>query len=205
MTCAQVLATLSTASLRDMTPDSAVMAHCATCPDCARVTTMVRAKEYEAANVLNGLPPLSNPIAVAEQARITSKRRRLGRVAVMISGLALGATIWTAAWVTVIPALNRNDSRIGSALRTETIQLSCLSPKQAADIINPYVRSHGSMYYIPSSGLAAITVRGTSLELAKSRELIREFENDPSAACHINMGVFANPAPTKVPTTSNPR
>ncbi|HEY5022439.1 MAG TPA: hypothetical protein VII30_08140, partial [Gemmatimonadaceae bacterium] len=64
MTCAQVLATLSTASLREMTPDSAVMAHCATCPDCARVTTMVREKEYEAASVLNGLPPMSNPIAV---------------------------------------------------------------------------------------------------------------------------------------------
>jgi len=199
MTCAQVLATLSTASLGEMSPDSAVMAHCATCPDCASVTTMVREKEYEAATLLNGLPPLSNPIAVAEQAMITSKRRRLGRVAVMISGIALGATIWTAAWLTVIPALSRSDSRI-SDLRTETMPLTCLSPKQAADIINPYVRSHGSAYYLPSSGIAAITVRGTSLELAKSRELLRAFENDPSAACHINMGVFVNPAPAKVPT-----
>lgn len=199
MTCAQVLATLSTASLREMSPDSALMAHCATCPDCASVTTMVREKEYEAATLLNGLPPLSNPIAVAEQAMITSKRRRLGRVAVMISGIALGATIWTAAWLTVIPALSRSDSRI-SDLRTETMPLTCLSPKQAADIINPYVRSHGSAYYLPSSGIAAITVRGTSLELAKSRELLRAFENDPSAACHINMGVFVNPAPAKVPT-----
>ena len=199
MTCAQVLATLSTASLREMAPDSAVMAHCATCPDCARVTTMVREKEYEAATVLNGLAPMSNPIAVAEQAMITSKRRRLGRVAVMISGTALAATIWIAASLTVIPLLNRADSRI-SALRTETIPLTCLSPKQAADIINPYVRSHGSAYYLPSSGIAAITVRGTPLELAKSRELIRAFENDPSAACHINMGVFVNPAPAKVPT-----
>jgi hypothetical protein len=204
MTCAQVLATLSTASLRDMTPDSAVMAHCATCPDCARVTTLVREKEYEAASVLNGLPPMSNPITVAEQATTTSKRRRLGRVAVMISGTALAVTIWIAASLTVIPALNRADSSV-SAQRTETIQLSCLSPKQAADIINPYVRSHGSMYFIPSSGLAAITVRGTSLELAKSRDLIRQFENDPSAACHLNMGVFANPASSKVPTTQNPR
>jgi hypothetical protein len=205
MTCAQVLATLSTASLREMTPDSPVMAHCATCPDCAHATTLVREKEYEAASVLNGLPPLSNPIAVAEQAMTTSKRRRLGRVAVMISGTALAVTIWIAASLTVIPALNRSDSSRLSALRTETMQLSCLSPKQAADIINPYVRSHGSMYFIPSSGLAAITVRGTSQELAKSRQLIHNFESDPSAACHLNMGVFANPTPAKVPTTQNPR
>jgi type II secretory pathway component GspD/PulD (secretin) len=184
-----------------MTPDSAVMAHCATCPDCARVTTLVREKEYEAASILNGLPPLSNPIAVAEQAIITSKRRRLGRVAVMTTGAALAMTIWIAGAMLVVPVWKRANYDI-SALRTETMQLSCLSPKQAADIINPYVRAHGSTYYIPNSGLAAITVRGTPLELAKSRELIREFENDPSAACHINMGVFVNPAPAKVPTTS---
>ena len=66
MTCAEVLETLSTASLRDMPADSAVMAHCATCPDCARVTTLLREKEYEAASVLNGLPPMSNPLTLAE-------------------------------------------------------------------------------------------------------------------------------------------
>jgi len=184
MTCTKVLATLSTASLREMTPDSAVMVHCETCPDCARVTTMLRDREYEAATVLNGLPPMSNPIAVAEQSVLTSKRRRLGRVAVMISGTALAVTIWIAASVTVIPALNRGDANIARRLRTETMQLSCLSPQQAADIINPYVRSHGSAYYIPTTGISAITVRGTAEELARSRNLIRDFENDPSAACH---------------------
>jgi hypothetical protein len=213
MTCAQVLATLSTASLREMTPDSAVMAHCATCPDCARVTTMVREKEYEAASVLNGLPPMSNPIAVAEQAMITSKRRRLGRVAVMITGATLAMTIWIAGAMLVIPAMNRNDSRIAT-LRTETMPLTCLSPQQAADIINPYVRSHGSTYYIPSSGISAITVRGTSLELAQSRNLIRDFEKDPSADCHLSYeqrsqkmsealarAAIAGGAAGKVPTT----
>lgn len=184
MTCTEVLATLSTASLREMTPDSAVMVHCETCPDCTRVTTILRDREYEAATVLNGLPPMSNPIAVAEQSVLTSKRRRLGRVAVMISGAALVATIWIAASVTVIPALNRSDANIASRLRTETMQLSCLSPQQAADIINPYVRSHGSTYYIPSTGILAITVRGTREELAKSRNLIHDFASDPNAACH---------------------
>jgi type II secretory pathway component GspD/PulD (secretin) len=153
---------------------------------------MLRDREYEAATVLNGLPPMSNPIAVAEQSVLTSKRRRLGRVAVMISGTALAVTIWIAASVTVIPALNRGDANIARRLRTETMQLSCLSPQQAADIINPYVRSHGSTYYIPTTGISAITVRGTAEELTKSRNLIREFESDPKAACHVPGGSLLN-------------
>lgn len=195
MNCTEVIATLSTASLRDMTPDSAVMLHCDTCPDCARVTTILRDREYEAATVLNGLPPMSNPIAVAEQSVVASKRRRLGRVAVVISGAALVVTIWIAAALTVIPALNNSDINVATALYTETMQLSCLSPKQAADIINPYVRSHGSAYYLPTTGISAITVRGTPEELLKSRNLIHDFESDPKAACHLpeNLNTVLNP------------
>lgn len=194
MTCAEVLETLSTASLRDMQPDSAVMAHCATCPDCARVTTLLREKEYEAASVLNGLPPMSNPVTLAEESMVTSKRRRVGRIAVIGTGAALVATIWIAASLTIFPELIHDDARPGSGLRTETMQLSCLSPRQAADIINPYVRSRGSTYYIPNTGISAITVRGTGNELAKSRDLIAQFETDPGAACKIKGG-DGNPIP----------
>ncbi|HEV7596473.1 MAG TPA: hypothetical protein VGO33_15875 [Gemmatimonadaceae bacterium] len=216
MNCTQVLATLSTASLRDMTPDSEVMLHCDTCRECAHVTTMLRDREYEAATVLNGLPPMNNPIAIAEQSVIASKRRRLGRVAVLISGAALIATIWIAAALTVVPAMNDADVNIANALHTETMQLSCLSPQQAADIINPYVRSHGSTYYLPTTDISAITIRGTRQELLKSRNLIHDFENDPKAACHLRENTMMNPdqrtlmnadrsaapvlAPAKVPT-----
>jgi hypothetical protein len=192
MTCAEVLENLSTASLRDMPADSAVMAHCATCPDCARVTTILREKEYEAANVLNGLPPMSSPLALAEESVVTSKRRRVGRVAVIATGTALIATIWIAASLTIIPELNHADARLASELRTETMQLTCLSPEQAGGIISPYVRSHGSTFYIPSGGLSAITVRGTGDELAKSRDIIAQFESDPSAACRVKNGADVN-------------
>src|SRR6267143_7065781 len=192
MNCTEVLSTLSTASLRDMTLDSAVMAHCDTCPDCARVTTLLRDKEYEAATLLNGLPPMSNPIAVAEQSVITSHRRRLGRVAVMASGTALFVTIWIAASLTIIPALNVADARRVTRLATETISLTCLSPQQAADIINPYVRSNGSAYYIPTTGISAITVRATWVELAKVRNLLHDFDSDPKAACHLPQGSLLN-------------
>jgi hypothetical protein len=184
MTCEQCLSELATGSLRDMPSDSAVMQHCATCPDCSRLTTLLRDREYEAATVLNNLPPMSNPLTVAEVSVRTAQRRRVGRIVVMISGAALAITIWIAAATTIFPRLNPVDHRVDPpVLRTETVPLTCLSPQQAADIISPYVRSRGSTYFVPTSGISAITVRATGEELVKSRNLIREFENDPAAAC----------------------
>jgi len=188
MTCEECLSALETESLREMTADSAVMQHCATCPDCARVTTMVRDREYETATILNSLPPMSNPLMVAETAGLTAHRRRVGRFVVMGSAIAGAFIIWIVSATMIIPALYRTGVITNAAaggLRTETVQLSCLSPQQAADIINPYVKSHGSVYYIPSSGISAITVRGTAEEVAKSRTLINRFERDPSAACRL--------------------
>jgi hypothetical protein len=203
-----------------MTPDSEVMRHCATCPDCARVTTALRDREYETATILNSLPPMSNPLTVAERAVSTARRRRLGSVAVMASGAALVVTLWIVGATIVVPELEDGDRRIASgagALRTETIPLACLSPQQAADIINPYVRARGSTYYLPQSGISAITIRGNSDELYKSRNLILEFEKDPNAACRAPATTLLkledelaklrgpnpnpNPNPDRAPTT----
>lgn len=183
MTCEECLSELATGSLRDLPSDSAVIQHCATCPDCSQLTTLLRDREYEAATVLNNLPPMSNPLTVAEASVHTAQRRRVGRVVVMISGVALAITIWFAAATTIVPALKRADHVGTTVLRTETMPLTCLSPQQAADIINPYVRTRGSTYFVPTSGISAITVRGTADELAKSKSLIQEFEKDPTAAC----------------------
>ena len=196
MTCADCLSALATESLREMSPDSAVMQHCATCPDCARVTNMVREKEYETATILNSLPPMSNPLTVAKTAVRTAQRRRVGRVVVMLSGAALVATIWIAAATTLIPALNLADRRSVGSLRTETMALTCLSPQQAGDIIIPYIRSNGSGVYFTGSGISAITVRGTAEELARSRDLIFEFEKDPAAACRVPPTLLGKSGPT---------
>jgi hypothetical protein len=214
MTCEECLSELATGSLRDLPSNSAVMQHCATCPDCSRLTTRLRDREYEAATVLNNLPPMSNPIAVAEASVLTAHRRRVGRVVVMLSGAALAITIWVTATILVFPAM-RSDRP--ATLLTETIPLSCLSPQQAADIIDPYVRTRGSLYFVPTTGISAITVRGTPAQMQKSKDLIREFEGDPAAACrnktaglkaaekmeadlHQAAPVIAGPPSDKVPT-----
>ena len=181
MTCEECLSELATGSLRELSADSPLMLHCATCPDCSRLTTLLRDREYNAANVLNNLPPMSNPITLAESAVTTAHRRRVGRVVVMLSGAALVVTIWFTAATLILPTMRSNGQT--STLLTETIPLSCLSPRQAADIVDPYLRTHGSLYFVPTSGISAITVRGTAAQLRKSKDLIRDFESDPAAAC----------------------
>jgi hypothetical protein len=189
MNCRDCLDELATRSLRELPSDSPLMEHCATCADCARLATALREREYDAASVLNNLPPLSSPIAVAETAVGMSNRRRVGRVVVMLSGIAGAIIIWIVGATMVVPAmfqagiLGPNPAR----LHTETIRLACLSPAQAADIIYPYVRSHGSTFYTPTSGLRAITVRGTSEEVAKSRILIGQFEKDAMVGCDLSL------------------
>ena len=215
MNCNECLAALETESLREMTPDSPVLRHCATCPDCARLTTMLRDKEYETATVLNSLPPMSNPLTVAENAVNMAQRRRVGRVAVMLSGAALAVTLWFVGARIVYPAFENDNAGPGRMI-TEIIPLSCLSPQQAGDIIEPHLRDR-ARYYAPTSGLSNITVRATPAEVAKSRELIRQFENDPGAACRATatslsklekdlwrlQGAFPNPNPNPNPR-SNP-
>jgi hypothetical protein len=189
MTCEECLLALETESLREMSADSPVMQHCATCPDCARVTTMVRDKEYETATVLNGLPPMSNPVTVAETAGLTDQRRRVGGVVVTLSAIAGAIVIWIVSATMVVPGLYRagviGGASSSGGLRTETMQLACLSPQQAADLINPYIRSNHSAFFL-TSGIPAITVRATPDELAKSRNLIHEFERNPNAACRVD-------------------
>jgi len=190
MNCNECLEELSTTSLREIPSDSAVMRHCATCPDCARLTTQLREREYDTASVLNNLPPMTSAIGISASAASLSKRRRVGRVVVVLSGVASALIIWAVGATMVVPAMFRSGVMGSPAggLHTETIHLACLSAEQAADIIHPYVRSRGSTYYTPTSGIHAITVRGTSVEIARSQELIGEFENDARAGCHVDLG-----------------
>ncbi len=184
MNCRDCLEELATGSLRELTPESAVSRHAANCPDCGPLLTQLRDREYQAATVLNNLPPLSDPLVVAESSGRLARRRRLGGVVVTLMSIALGLTIWFAA-DTMISDFGH--SQFTSDLRTETISLSCLTPDQAGEVISPYVRSHGSTYYVGPPGVSAITVRATPSELAQVRTLLRNFDNSRNASCHTDM------------------
>ena len=184
MNCRECLEELATGSLRELTPESAVSRHAAGCPDCGPLLTQLRDREYQAATVLNNLPPLSDPIYVAENSGKLARRRRMGGVVVTLTSIALALAIWFAA-DTMISDFGHNALKI-EGLRTETIPLSCLTSEQAGEIISPYVRSNGSTYYVPPAGVSAITVRATPTELAQVRALLRDFDGGRNTSCKTN-------------------
>ena len=183
MNCEECLEELATGSLRELSPESSVSRHAATCPDCGPLLTQLRDREYQAATILNTIPPMSDPIMVAETAGKISQRRRMGGIVVTFASIALGLSIWFSA-ATLIPDVF--DGGHGMAgLETETIPLSCLSPQQAGDVINPYVRGRGRMYYT-APGVSAITVRASPTELFQIRNVLKSFDNPSTTLCRTN-------------------
>ena len=184
MRCQECLAELATGSLRDLTPESEVMRHCATCPDCGPLATLLRDREYSAATILNTLPPISNPISVAETAGMVSHRRRVGKVVVFLTGAALAATIFISISATNVGRMMFGLSRDVPALETETIPLKCLTPEQAGQLVDPYLNTPGSTYSVASASegpVPVIIIHGTPRQIAKSLSLIREVERHPRA------------------------
>lgn len=190
MNCRECLEELSTGSLRDLTVDSEVARHAITCPDCGPLLTQLRDREYQAAAVLNGLPPLDNPVVVAETAGRLAHRRRIGRIAVTISAIALGLTIWFAADTMIIDVGGIGLNQV-AVQHTETVPLTCLSPEQAGSMVQPYLRSHGSTWSV-APGVAAITLRATASELAQVRTVLRNFDNARSSTCQVSAPAILN-------------
>jgi hypothetical protein len=188
MNCQQCLEELATGSLRDLTPDSAISRHAATCPDCGPLLTQLRDREYQAATILNSLPPVSDPIVVAETAGRLAQRRRVGRVVVTLTSIALGLSIWFAAH-TFFPGVFEAGHGTGG-LQTEIIPLSCLSPEQAGDLINPYVRGPGRIYYT-APGVSSITVRASPSEIWQIRGVLHDFDSPRTSSCHIGAQINA--------------
>jgi hypothetical protein len=189
MNCNECLEELATGSLRELSAESAVSRHAATCPDCGPLLTQLRDREYQAATVLNTLPPISDPIMVAESAGKLSHRRRMGGVVVTLASIALGLSIWFAASTFIPEIIDGGHGMAG--LQTETIPLSCLSPQQAGDVINPYMRGKGRIYYI-ANGVAAITVRATPPEIYQIRDVLRNFDNPGATTCGTSVKTTAD-------------
>ena len=189
--CSECLNALSSARVSDIAPGSAIALHCATCPQCARVADEVRYSEYRLASSLNEARPGRPSDEVAIAAIDVSELRRRRYVARWVrGGLALAAMGIFAA----VMEMRVDGAGKGNTV-TETMALRCLTGKQAAELLTPYLRSNGSIVY-GSEDMRTITIRGTSEELASATMVLDKF--DRTATCQATTG-----APVPVPSTSD--
>jgi len=196
-TCSECLQALSSARLSDIGPGSAIAVHCSTCARCTRVADEVRYAEYRLAASLNEQRPRFPSEEVAFAAIDGSEFRRRRRIARWVRGVLvlIGLGLFGGA----MEALLEDDASPTKHLLTETVRLNCLTGKQAAELVTPYLRARGSVVY-HAEDLRTVTIRGTSEELAEVAMTLKEIDNPVS--CTVSPP--GTPAPTPATSDATP-
>lgn len=173
--CAECLTSLATTRIADIDRNSALVAHCMTCENCARVASDLRVAEQRLAVTLAELRPQSLSETVASEAILGFERSRRRTTARLFRGaLAMLALLILGTFV--------NEKRAPRpALETQTITLKCLSPEAASTVVTPYLRSSGSAVW-SISGLHAITIRAVHVELERA---ISQIDAIQSQSCGL--------------------
>jgi hypothetical protein len=129
--------------------------HAAGCRDCDRVTRVVAEREQNMLTAFDELQPSVPAAQTAATALMRSRRRKVGRYYERGLGIAMVATV--VLYVTI--------SRIAPAPPTsrvsETFQLQCLSPEQAAEVLRPHLQATALISFRPSSPLGVIKVEAS--------------------------------------------
>jgi len=183
MNCKECLAALAESSVIEIHQNGSVREHSATCPECARVATLVMGAERDLAFAFNSIVSQVPATRTAEAAVTIEKRRRAGWLVSVAAALALVVVLWVV-WIRVLVPGARATAELATINQhTMTAGLDCLTSQQAGDLISPYVRSNGSVWYASKPPMKVITVRGTAEELKKVRELLQRFDNSTHAEC----------------------
>ncbi len=183
MTCEECLSVIASAPILEVREDSRAREHCATCAECSRVVALVAEGERDMAFALNNLSSTIPASQTAERAIAAVGRRKTGRVLAGVFAVLIVIVLWIT-WIQVIvPGMRATADIVGVDHRTETLELRCLSPDQAGDLISPYVRSNGSAWYPGKPPLSVITVRANPDELARVKELLQRFDNPAETSC----------------------
>jgi len=198
-TCAECLSAISTSSLSQLGPGSAVAVHCETCAECSRTAYELRYAEYRLAAALNDMKPRTEPMEIADTAVNDSELLRRKKIGKLLR-VGLAAALVVTAWVGVDQLGPRLQRGLGSPgeIETETMELSCLTPAQASELVTPYLRSNGAAVYLHEQP-RAITMRGIHRELEQARSQLIHFEYPPGCSLPASATGSGAANPSDVP------
>ena len=183
MTCEEYLRTLETGPVKAVTQTAPAREHLARCPDCSWSTTLVAEGERDLGARRDNAASAVSPLQTAETAMVIAARQRTAKF-VRWGLAALSAVVAWLIWMQVIlPSIHATAALTQDNLRTETIRLSCLTSQQAGDLVSPYLRSNGSLYYVSKPPLNVITIRATPAELTRAEVLLRNFDAADASKC----------------------
>ena len=194
LSCQDSMKELATSPASELVGDTPLARHLAGCPDCSRVGSVVLERERSLSHALDSLTSRADPQVITDAAILASERHGTARFVRWLLIGALGVTIWFALNSILGPM-----DRERKASATETIQFSCLPSQDAEKLIEPYLRSNGSVAYLPPTGFRGLTVRGTPDELATSKSLIAKVDRQLKLAKNPDCDAEVTPLPAAPP------
>jgi hypothetical protein len=177
MTCEDYLSMLETLPVQELAYGEA-RDHAAFCADCNRVTRVVAARERNMTMAYESAYPSASAVTVADRAIVTARRRRIASY--YRAALAVAAVVVLAIFVVTrrVPVDVARQTRM-----LERINLQCLSPDQAAELIRQSVARPEELSTRARPPLAVIEVAGSPEQIRVARSVIDRFDNSGLATC----------------------
>ncbi len=182
ITCSDYLAMLETVPIQELsygTPRE----HALQCRDCDRVTRVIVERERNMVHAYAMLDPASSPSLMASHAIDIARRRRIAFFYKVGLGLAAVATI------ALMIGTRRVAPRAVPALTSETFNLQCLSPQQAAVLIRQLEPQPDMSLRIRDPKLGVLSIDATPPQLQRIRAIIDRFDNSNQSRCAVEVVV----------------
>ena len=179
MNCDDYLAMLATLPVDELAYGRA-REHAAGCRHCDRVTRVVAEREQNMLMAFGELRPSVPAAQTAATALMRSHRRKVGRYYQRGLGIAMVATVLlyvTMARMTPAPA--------PGARVSETFQLDCLSPEQAAEVLRPRIEPTALISFRPGPALGVISVEASREEIAVARSVLERYDSPAESRCAV--------------------
>ncbi|MGZ8379523.1 MAG: hypothetical protein ACXWZS_12365 [Gemmatirosa sp.] len=171
LTCTECLRLVATADVHELTTATAVTEHCRTCADCATVVDEVGQEAQRLADTLDGTLPgvPAHVVALRAVAGAAPGRRRTRRLRTALSAGAV-----TVALLGTVMLLRTSTG--AAAVETRTVELHCLAPEQAAELVRPLMTAQIEVTFRPTLNLPVLMLRGPHRDLALAEQQIAQID-----------------------------
>jgi hypothetical protein len=144
---------------------------------------VVAAREH---NMLMAFGDLHSSVPAAQTVASALMRSRRRKVAFYYE---IGLGIATVAIVSYMMMSRIASAPPPSSMVSETFQLLCLSPEQAAEVLRPHIQATGRISFRPNSPLGVIKVEASHEDVVTARSVLDRYDSPAESQCAVQVTV----------------
>jgi hypothetical protein len=180
MNCDNYLSMLATLPVEELAYGGA-REHAVNCRECDRVTRVVAERERNMLMAFGDLYLSVPPGEIAARALVISRRRKAALHYRIGLAVAMALSIFYMIMSRWAPAPSPNASV------SETFQLQCLSPEQAAEVLRPHIQAAGRVSFQANSPLAIIKVEASPEAMERARSVLARYDTPTASQCAVQL------------------